>query len=900
MRIINDKFLAKSNGTTLQKHTADLLEAISALEKVYGNKYPNDWWLALKYAALLHDLGKIDSEFQLKLKFKQHNPTIPHSIFSLFFIKPENFPIMEPESVEQLLISAVAFHHWRAHFPELLLGAKGEEISEKARDCRRDKYFWQERVTKLQDEFHELCEQYELSPDVLGINEVLVEYLSYHNLGQAGLLVPPYTLSFLPARLREKARQTNKLTKLQIFLSGNLMRADHFASLVEDNPKIFNISDIENARFPNYLDLVNNLKAKFNTDYLWQAQLFNDFEHLQGEDLVLVAPTGVGKTEFAYLWGTGKKNIFLLPMRAAVNGIWNRTRKLWRELPPCSEEDIALLHGDASLELFQHTDMDLESEIRPTMNIARQFSHPYIISTADQIVPAALKYPGYERIFATLMNSNLIIDEVQAYDPRAAAIIVYLVKQNYALGGKTLLMTATLPAFIRTEVLGNMEIEDDGEQFVCLIEHPEFEKKARSTCHHIKTNMHYGQYEGCIEKIIAAGRRGKKVLVVANTVKTAVEIYSNINSNLNQEDDIELILLHSRFTEQDRQKKIKEVYNIMANNTERSQRPCIVVSTQIVEASLDLDADVLFTDAAPADSLVQRMGRVFRRFAQDFGNNAPKEPNVIIMVNASHAQNNKAARNYKLAPGVGYITSPDSKAVYDLDLTLLSLLLLKAIADGDLDNLTPESVERLFEQDNWKEFFKADSSKKEQDNKRIKALESLLKSGNNSFILNEKSKMEWVELCYEVLVDANNKKHLFMGQYVDIYYRTLKLLEQGYCTDRKRDAERLFRNVRSITAIPISMQAAFYDSIKKWFNKHQSSINYLNLATEVLQNYTVSVQFWHLDKAAHSLDLDSLLDEIDMELKQRQKIERWLTGLYWIDLDYSYQLGLNDGDKNAN
>ena len=61
----------------------------------------------------------------------------------------------------------------------------------------------------------------------------------------------------------------------------------------------------------------------------------------------------------------------------------------------------------------------------------------------------------------------------------------------------------------------------------------------------------------------------------------------------------------------------------MANKKERSERPCIVISTQIVEASMDLDADILFTDAAPADSLLQRMGRVYRRYAQQSINHVP-------------------------------------------------------------------------------------------------------------------------------------------------------------------------------------------------------------------------------------------------------------------------------------
>ncbi len=891
-------FLAKSNQTTLQQHTADVLETVTVLQDIYGSSYPDEWWVALKYSALLHDLGKIHPDFQDKIKRRRTIRTLPHSLFSLFFIRPEHFPFdNDKHLIRQIIISAVAFHHWREYFPEILLGGQAYEISEQAEKCRRDSYFWDERVTRLYDELSEVSQHFDLNPEVIGANEVLIEYLSYHSLGNAGLLVPPYTLSFLPARLREKSIQQDETEKLHVFLSGNLMRADHFASLVEDNPGTFNVSDVEINRFPDYTNLVDVLKTKFDTQYLWQAGFFDDGNQLRGQDLILVAPTGVGKTEFAYLWGAGKKNMVVLPMRAAVNGIWNRTRELWGDIPQCSDKDVALLHGDASLELYQRTDMDLEGEIRPAMDMARQLSQPYIVCTADQIAPAALRYPGYERIFATLMNTCLVIDEVQAYDPRASAIIAHLIKQNNHFGGKTLLMTATLPAFIRDAVCKGMGISSDGKQFVRLLEHSQFKDRAQAAHHRIALKSHFGDYLEFIDEMLSAAREGQKVLVVVNTIKTAVNIYRKITEKLVEKDNFDLVLLHSRFTNQHRQEKTEEVYNLMANKKERSERPCIVISTQIVEASLDLDADILFTDAAPADSLIQRMGRVYRRYAQQSGDNAPEEPNVVIMVNTSHAKNDKEDKNDKLAPGVGPIYSVDSRAVYDLDLTLLSLLLLIAIGYQDITHHDSTSVEELFTHTEWKEFFKEKPLSDAEQTKRFKTLEGLLAAKNTSFVINEVTKITWVELCYQILLDASsNKFPLFMGSYVHIFNDTIDLLDHGYCTDRKRDAEKLFRNVRSITAVPIRMKEEFFRSIQEWHEKYHTGISYLNLAAEVLHKHTVSVPIWHLEKLAQRMDLTDLLDDLELESKKREKVERWLQGLFWIDLNYSYEFGLIEGD----
>lgn len=894
-------FLAKSNGTTLQDHISDVLQAVVAIQNIYKQEYPEEWWTALRYAALLHDLGKIDPAFQKKLEERKITQSLPHSILSTFLIQPDNLPFTgDQKEIKQIILSAVAFHHWREYFPDLLLGGRAVEISEKAEKYMRNQHFWAERTNSLQSSLSEIAVQYGLNPEVIGANKELIEYLSYHNLGNAGILLPPYTLSFLPSRLRRKAEQRSQDEKLRVFLSGNLMRADHFASLVEDNPNKFNVNDVEINRFPDYTDLVTALKTKLNTKDLWQAAIFEHNPDLRDENLILVAPTGVGKTEFAYLWGAGRKNIFALPMRAAVNGVWNRTRELWGQIPHCSNEDVALLHGDASLELYLNTDMDLEGEIRPTIDMARQLSQPYIVCTADQIAPAALRYPGYERIFATLMNSCLVIDEVQAYDPRAAAIVTHLVKQNHYFGGKTLLMTATLPAFIRDGVCEGLEIEPYGEQFVRLLDSPDLADRAKSSRHRIAFRTHDGDYATCIDDMITAARQGKKVLVVANTVKTAVRIYREIDKKLKDKDKVELVLLHSMFTEQHRQEKSQQIYRLMANNRERSAQPCIIVSTQIVEASLDLDADLLFTDAAPADSLIQRMGRVYRRYARVAGNYAPIEPNVIIMINNALPEKNSSQI---LAPGVGYIRSAESKAVYDLDLTMLTLLLLMAIGNNDINCFELESVIELFTQSEWKDCFPATNDKKakSEDNnqvKRMKAFNKLLKDRDISFALDEATKMEWVEQCYQLLVESYEKRFpLYMGSYVSIYYDTLELLDHGYCTDRKRDAEKLFRNVRNITVIPRNMEHNFVSCLQKWAEDSKGEISYLKLAADILPQFTVSCPFWHLkDETARPLDLDALLHDFPIEPKQVEKIKRWLSGLYWIDLHYSAKEGLAEGD----
>ncbi|HAA08915.1 MAG TPA: CRISPR-associated endonuclease Cas3'', partial [Syntrophomonas sp.] len=111
---MNLSFLAKSNGTTLQDHISDVLQAVVAIQKIYKQEYPEEWWTALRYAALLHDLGKIDPAFQKKLEERKVTQSLPHSILSIFLIQPDNLPFTgDQKEIRQIILSAVAFHHWR-------------------------------------------------------------------------------------------------------------------------------------------------------------------------------------------------------------------------------------------------------------------------------------------------------------------------------------------------------------------------------------------------------------------------------------------------------------------------------------------------------------------------------------------------------------------------------------------------------------------------------------------------------------------------------------------------------------------------------------------------------------------------------------------------------------------
>ena len=338
--------------------------------------------------------------------------------------------------------------------------------------------------------------------------------------------------------------------------------------------------------------LNNNLLAEWRVDH--PSANWNELQQFcmdnHDKNIIAVANTGMGKTEAGLLWIGDNKGFFILPLRTAINAIYDRVvDKII--IGEKRDTRVSLLHSD-TLSYYLSKEGLEEEGILDYAKKGKHLSMPLTISTLDQLFNFVYKYNGFELKLATLGYSKIVIDEIQAYSPDLLAYLISGLEQIVKMGGKFAILTATLPPFIQDYLMEN--IKD--------IEFGKFTKG--KTRHYLKV------FEAELDASFVTdhfNEKGGKTLVICNTVKKAQEMYDELVGEFSEE---KVKLIHSKFIKRDR--KDKEAAIIKFGDTKVTGDE-IWVATSIVEASLDIDFDYLFTELNDLNGLFQRLGRVNRK-----------------------------------------------------------------------------------------------------------------------------------------------------------------------------------------------------------------------------------------------------------------------------------------------
>jgi len=392
---------------------------------------------------------------------------------------------------------------------------------------------------------------------------------------------------------------------------GLLMRADHFASGAAGLPG--GGERLEPEMDP--IDPSGPVRGRFPGS--WQERLI-DAGYGDG-DLCLVAPTGSGKTEFALLRNGRRKLIYTLPLRAALNDLY--TRRFPGYFPG---DSVGLLHSTGFLMApgYGGNYEDWESRAQEMRFLSRNLSYPMMLATPDQVLLSSLGYHGREKLLTYAPYSHLVVDEVQAYNPDMLAVVMESVRAMRTMGARVTIMTATLPP-LAGEILEGMGVrvlDVGGNPPVGDVKNLGI-RRHRVKVHRVEGESQIDEIVRLVRESLARGRV-HRVLVVLNTVKGAISAYRRLRESLG--DDAEVLLMHSRLVESRKEEVMRRL-----GEGAGARRPQVLVATQVLEASVDVDADLLVTELSSADSLVQRMGRVFRNRDSDYGG---EEPNVHVVV----------------------------------------------------------------------------------------------------------------------------------------------------------------------------------------------------------------------------------------------------------------------------
>lgn len=372
---------------------------------------------------------------------------------------------------------------------------------------------------------------------------------------------------------------------------------------------------------------------------------------------IIEASTGAGKTEaaLAYAWrlldaGLADSIVFALPSQATANAMYSRLEDAG-DIIFSNETNLILAHGRAR---YHQGFINLKQKAIPdtaqgseeawvhcsewlSQSRKRVFLGQIGVCTVDQVLVSVLPVKHkFVRGFG-IGRSVLIIDEVHAYDSYMYGLLGGVLEQQKACGGSAILLSATLPAHQKQALSKAWEApalkENKDYPLISFYTQqtsktydlkaaPEFRPQSMSVAIELLIDDQLLPDDQLLLRIEQAVLSGAQVCLICNLVDVAQRLYQALSERFEHHTQLnkdQLGLFHSRFSFNDRQSKEQHVVNTFGTEPEpinARDKGHLLVATQVVEQSLDLDFDWIITQLCPVDLLFQRMGRLHRHERQ--------------------------------------------------------------------------------------------------------------------------------------------------------------------------------------------------------------------------------------------------------------------------------------------
>lgn len=354
---------------------------------------------------------------------------------------------------------------------------------------------------------------------------------------------------------------------------GLLMAADHFASALENHTE----SGLDKLFIKPDLSFYNRQHR------LYPLSLISTDD--ERKHTLVTAPTGAGKTDFLLRRCKGRV-FYTLPFQASINAMYDRIKGDLKD----TNAQVYLLHAASNLKV---KDGKLEERI-----MQRHIGASVKILTPHQMASVVFGIKGFEAMLLDLKGCDVILDEIHTYSSETQAIVLKIIEILKSINCKIHVGTATMPTVLYDKILHLLGGKN--EVYEILLPDEILKTFNRHIIHKVE------QWDDCTEIIQKAVDEKQKILIVCNQVKRSQQTYEYIGETY---PNVSKMLIHSRFKRGDRsllEKQLKDEFNRMTD-------ACIVVSTQVVEVSLDISFDLMITESAPIDAMIQRFGRINRK-----------------------------------------------------------------------------------------------------------------------------------------------------------------------------------------------------------------------------------------------------------------------------------------------
>ncbi len=578
--------IAKSDGTLLEDH---LTQTKEVAEEVYDN------WLApnlqnrytkelVSYLAYMHDIGKDNLQFQSKPMPKPNMDTY-HDYIGAVYLCHNN--------ISKELAEIVGLHHgyWR-----------GRNVNSK----------------------------------------------SYHNAVASDVIQDEYS----PPQIQTTTEpQTNDLSVYdQTILAGYVSLCDWIAS----GGRVF---QIPNRWVPKTMPFEEMFG--FQPTQIQQEVIQNTDSH--SKMVICETPTGSGKTEIALYLATrmakeqGLTGVFFgTPTRASTNALYKRFR-VWADE---QNQSLPVYLADADKwsvkefsELATTPNIDIEGlnnwwttakkeekSIKPNLYREKFFArrqltmlNTFICGTVDTLLRAGCRHRYLTLEHLGLAQKVVIIDEVHSYDAYMRVTLNRALAWLGQYGVPVILLSATMPEHVKRELVESYtgtkigKLRQGYPMLTVIDEQHEIQEVELTKPKDLPKRIRWASNFGMVEYLIREKvDKGACVGIICDTVMTAQQLYRGYSKNY------KTILLHSRYTPKDRHKLEEEVERVLGKKSTPEQRAGVIfIATQVAEQSLDFDVDLMITEPAPIDNLLQRAGRLFRH--ERTRPDCIKEPELWIM-----------------------------------------------------------------------------------------------------------------------------------------------------------------------------------------------------------------------------------------------------------------------------